>query len=70
MESQQAEESQTHVFLKPCGCLACAIVNRPERFKELAAAQRYAAKHGETYRLMPTQAVRDMAWTCPEHKRS
>jgi len=60
--------SMTHVFLKPCGCLACAIINRPERFRELARAQAYAQKHGETYQLLPTQTVREMDWKCSEHK--
>lgn len=63
------EEPKTHVFLKPCGCLACAVVNVPERFNELAKAQRYAKKHGETYHLMETQAVREMEWVCPQHKK-
>ena len=62
------EEPKTHVFLKPCGCLACAIVNVPRNFGALAKAQRYAQKHGETYHLMETQAVRTMAWLCPQHK--
>jgi len=63
-----SEEPKTHVFLKPCGCLSCAIVNVPRTFGELAKAQRYAAKHGETYQLMETQAVREMEWKCREHK--
>lgn len=63
------QEPMTHVFLKSCGCLACAIVNVPERFSELVKAQRYAQKHGETYKLMDTQAVREMEWQCPEHKK-
>lgn len=61
-------ESKTHVFLKPCGCLACAIVNVPRNFGELAKAQRYAKAHGETYHLMETEVVRTMAWVCAEHK--
>ena len=65
---KQTEEPKTHVFLKPCGCLSCAIVNVPEMFGELAKAQRYAKKHGEIYQLMETQAVREMAWKCPQHK--
>ena len=63
----QKEEPKTHVFLKPCGCLACAVLNVPERFGELAKAQSYAKKHRETYQLMETQAVREMKWRCPEH---
>ena len=62
------EETKTHVFRKPCGCLACAILNRPETFGALARASRYAKKHGETYELMETQAVREMAWKCPAHE--
>jgi len=64
------EEPKTHVFLKSCGCLSCAIVNVPEMFGELAKAQRYAKRHGETYKLMETQAVREMEWRCPQHKKS
>ena len=62
------EEPKTHVFLKPCGCLVCAVLNVPRMFSALAKAQRYAEKHGETYQLMETQAVREMEWRCPEHK--
>lgn len=69
MESKK-EEPKTHIFLQPCGCLACAIVNVPEMFKELAKAQTYAKKHGETYQLMETQAVREMEWECPQHKKT
>jgi len=61
-------EPKTHVFLKPCGCLACAIVNVPHNFMALAKAQRYAKAHGETYELMDTQAVREMQWLCSQHK--
>jgi len=64
------EESKTHVFFKPCGCLACAIINRPELFGELSRARQYAKRHGETYKLMDTQAVREMEWRCPQHKES
>ena len=63
------EESKTHVFLKPCGCLACAVINTPSRFGELAKAQRYAKNHNETYQLMETRAVREMEWICPQHKK-
>ena len=67
MTTQQ--EAQTHVFLKPCGCLSCVIVNVPSMFGELAKAQRYAEKHGDTYELMETQAVREMKWKCQEHSK-
>ena len=62
-------ESQTHVFRKACGCVARVIVNNPQMFGELAKAHRYGAKHGETYELMETQAVREMSWYCDQHKR-
>lgn len=58
----------THVFLKPCGCLSCAIVNVPSMFGELARAQRYAKTHNETYKLMEAQDVRKMDWKCSQHK--
>ncbi len=64
------EEPRTHVFRKPCGCLCCLVVNVPEMFGELAKAQRYAEKHGETYELMETQKVREMVWKCPEHTKA
>jgi len=63
------EEPKTHVFRKPCGCVSCLIVNEPSMFGELAKAQRYAAKHDETYELMETQAVREMQWKCEEHRK-
>jgi len=62
-------EPMTHIFLKPCGCLSCAVVNAPEMFGELSRAQRYAKRHNETYKLMETQAVREMDWKCPAHKK-
>ena len=62
------KEPMTHVFLKPCGCLSCAIVNVPEMFSELSKAQRYAKRHNEIYKLMETQLVREMKWKCSEHK--
>ena len=66
----EVKEPMTHIFLKPCGCLACAIVNVPEMFGELAKAQRYAKKHDETYQLIETQTVREMEWQCPLHKKN
>ncbi len=63
------KEPQTHVWRKPCGCVASLILNDPYRFGELAKAQRYAEKHNETYELMETEAVRKMAWRCDEHKK-
>ena len=63
------EEPMTHVFLKPCGCVSCLIVNVPEMFNELAKQQRYAMKHNLNYELMSTQAVREMNWKCAEHER-
>ena len=62
-------EPKTHVFFKACGCLSCAIVNVPNMFGELAKAQRYAQKHGDTYRLMETQDVREMPFKCPQHQK-
>ena len=70
MNRSELKEPMTHVFLKPCGCLSCAILNMPERFGELAKAQLYAQNHGEIYELMGTQAVREMAWKCPQHTES
>lgn len=64
------KEPMTHVFLKPCGCLSSAVINTPIMFRELAKAQRYAEKHNETYKLMETQAVREMAWKCIEHRKA
>jgi len=55
------------VFLKPCGCVACLILNVPRNFAALAKAQRYAKSHNETYQLMETQAVREMEWQCTGH---
>jgi len=60
-------KSMTHIFLKPCGCLSCAIVNSPNTIRELAQAHRYAKKHGETYQLIETEQVRTMSWKCPIH---
>ena len=37
-------------------------------FGELSKAQRYAKHHNDTYKLMETQAVREMEWKCSEHK--
>ena len=64
----EEKEPMTHVFLKPCGCISGLVVNVPEMFKELVKMQRYAEKHGETYQLMETQAVREMQWKCDVHK--
>ena len=65
----EKNEPKTHVYLKSCGCLACAIINLPRNFKELGRAQRYAEKHGETYKLMETEDVRKMEWECLEHRK-
>jgi len=54
------EEPKTHVFLKPCGCLACAVLNVPRNFQSLAKAQRYAETHGETYHWMETAVVTEL----------
>ena len=62
------DEPRTHVFLKPCGCLASAIVNVPDMFGELAKEQRYAKKHDYTYKLMETEDVRHMDWLCSVHR--
>lgn len=63
------EEQKTHVFLKPCGCVSGLVVNVPSMFGELSRMQRYAKAHGEIYKLMETQAVREMQWKCQEHKK-
>ncbi len=62
------KETMTHIFLKPCGCLSCALVDVPENFTELAKAYRYAQKHNETYQKVSTEQVRIMEWECKEHK--
>jgi hypothetical protein len=62
------KEPMTHVFLKPCGCLSAAVVNVPVMFSELARQQRYASKHGQTYKLMETEDVRKMKWKCDLHR--
>lgn len=64
-----ADEPKTHVFSKPCGCVACLILNVPRQFSALAKAQKYAERHGETYKLVDTQTVREMQWFCPQHKK-
>jgi hypothetical protein len=62
-------ESMTHIFLKPCGCLSCAIVEKPTMFREIAKAFQDAAKNNETHKLVTTQFVREMKWTCLTHKK-
>ena len=62
--------NETHVFIKPCGCLSSAMLNTPHNYSELAKAFRYAERHEETYKLMDTQAVREMEWTCAERKKA
>ena len=59
--------NKTHVFLKQCGCLAAAIIDSPHNYREIGNALRMVEKRKETYKLMDTQDVRDMAWTCPKH---
>ena len=56
------------MFLKPCGCLASAIVNVPDMFGELAKEQRYAKKHNYAYKLVETQEVREMDRLCDAHR--
>jgi hypothetical protein len=63
------QEPKTHLFLKPCGCVGCIIVDKPDMYDELAKAFKYAAKHNETYQLVPTQQVREMKWECPQHQK-
>lgn len=66
----ETQEPMTHIFLKPCGCLACAIVDKPEMLPEIGRAFRYSLKHGETYQKVPTQQVREMDWKCKDHKKT
>lgn len=58
----------THVFLKKCGCLGIAVVNKPAMFVELTKAHKTAEKQGLKYKLMPTEEFKVMEWQCPEHK--
>ena len=63
------KEPKTHVYLKPCGCVSSLIIDKPERYEELGRLARYAWRHGESYFLMETAAVRTMEWECPAHKK-
>ena len=63
-----SEEPRTHVFLKPCGCLVAAMIDSPHNYRELGNALRMALKRGEIYKVMETQTVREMSWTCEKHK--
>ncbi|KKM13659.1 hypothetical protein LCGC14_1713970 [marine sediment metagenome] len=61
-------ESFSYVALKDCGCLAMAMVDRPERKKDVAKEVAKGIRQGYAFHRLTTQQVRDMEWTCPEHK--
>ncbi len=61
-------ESMTYISLKPCGCLATAIVDNPDHKREVAKVVAGAIRLGETVTRVETETVRTMDWKCPEHK--
>ncbi len=60
-------EPQTYVALKVCGCLAIAIVNSPQRPRDVAREIAKGIRQGYTFQLRETASVREMQWTCDEH---
>lgn len=62
-----AEEYQTYIARKPCGCLSMAVVDMPQYAKATAREVAKAIRLGETVERVPTELVRTMAWKCAEH---
>ena len=61
-------ESFTYFALKACGCLAMAMVDNPEHKRDVAKEMGKGIRQGYSFQRVPTQQVREMPWTCPEHK--
>ena len=68
MMIQEVKEPLTHLWKKECGCVTEVIVDVPRMANEIKKAKRTNKRRHETYSLVETQSVREMEWTCPEHK--
>ena len=61
-------ECKTYIGTKACGCLRAAAVNNPEHKKDVAKAVAGMIRDGLSVELVETQAVREMSWTCEDHR--
>ena len=62
-------EPKTHLWLKPCGCVAELVIDKESLIKDIQHAKRNNQRCGNTYiGLVETESVRHMEWDCPEHK--
>ena len=70
-------ESQTWIGLRECGCLVMAVVDTPERRRDVAKEVARAIREGLNVQKVSSQSVREMAWKpdslevlqiCEQHK--
>ncbi len=62
-------EPDTYIALLPCGCLGLAIVDEPELQMEIAKDIGKAIRQGLKVSRVSTQSVREMEWTCKQHRK-
>lgn len=60
--------SETYIGLRPCGCLAMAIVDNLEHRKDVAREVGKAIREGLNVQKVSTETVRTMPWKCKLHQ--
>ncbi len=49
--------------------MAMAMVDNPEHKRDVAREIAKGIRQGYSFQRISTQEVREMEWTCPEHKK-
>lgn len=56
-----------YVGIKSCGCLGAAIVDNPNRKRDVAREVAKCIRAGLALEKLPIETVRSMPWTCRAH---
>ena len=62
-------KTMSYVALKPCGCLAIAIVDNPAHAGDIAREIAKGIRQGYHFDRVPSQRVREMALLCALHRK-
>lgn len=59
----------TYFSLKPCGCLAWAMLDNAEQAAEVARRMSADPEYATQVRCLPTAEFKAIPWTCAVHGR-
>lgn len=63
-------ETYSYIARASCGCLRAAVVDAPTMRREAANLMSAAIRRGETVERVTSESVRQMEWTCEEHRKT